>query len=426
MSTDASSRQDIRTASPFAEQHPQEGSDELSLLDILILVFERKRMIVWTTIGAMLLSAAVSFLLPPRFTAVTVLVPPEQNSSAGSALASQLGALNGVAALAGGGFGTKTPNDMYVAMLKSQTVEDGIVERFGLMHEYRKKYLSDARRELESRSSVVGNGKDGLITIRVEDRDANRAAELANGYIENFRKLSEHLAIGEASQRRLFFEQQLEQAKDNLATSEEALKVTEQKTGLIQLDGQARALIESATSLRAQIAAKEVQIQSLGTFATQENSQLVQAQSELQGLRSELAKLGGGAQSDDVGLLDLKGKVPEQGLEYIRKQRDVKYYETIFEILARQFETAKLDEARQGALIQVLDPALPPDKRSFPKRGLIVIGASLIGLIAGIIYALIQSGYDHLSRDMETARKLERLKSLLSFRNSALTRPQQL
>ena len=104
----------------------------------------------------------------------------------------------------------------------------------------------------------------------------------------------------------------------------------------------------------------------------------------------------------------------------------MKYYETIFEILARQFETAKLDEARQGALIQVLDPALPPDKRSFPKRGLIVIGASLIGLIAGIIYALIQSGYDHLSRDMETARKLERLKSLLSFRNSALTRPQQL
>jgi uncharacterized protein involved in exopolysaccharide biosynthesis len=266
---------------------------------------------------------------------------------------------------------------------------------------------------------VDGSGKDGLIRISVQDRDPRRAADLANGYVDQFRLQSQHLAITEASQRRLFFEQQLEQAKENLANAEEAMKQTEQKTGVIQLNGQASALIQSAASLRAQVAAKEVQIQGMRTYATGENSQMVQAQQELDGLRAQLAKLGGSEDSTSDGIGVTKGQVTDAGLEYIRKLRDVKYNETIFDILARQFEVAKLDEAKQGALIQVVDLAVPPDRKSFPKRGLVVIGATAAGFFIGLFVALFQAGFRRLKDDPEASGKLAFLKKELFFKRSA-------
>jgi uncharacterized protein involved in exopolysaccharide biosynthesis len=325
-------------------------------------------------------------------------------------------------ALAGGSLGLKNPNDMFVAMFKSRTVEDAMVQHFGLMQEYRAKYPSDARKAFESYAAVDGSAKDGMIHISVEDRDPRRAADLANGYVDQFRIQSQHLAIGEASQRRLFFEQQLEQSKDNLANAEEAMKETEQKTGVIQLDSQARALIESAASLRAEVAAKEVQIQGMRTYATGENSQMVQAQQELESMRGQLAKLGGSEDSASGGLIVPKGQVPEAGLEYVRKLRDVKYNETIFDILARQFEAAKLDEAKQGALVQVIDPAVPPDKRSFPKRGLIVIGTTMVGFFIGIFVALFQAGFRRLKDDSDAAQKLRILRGYLSIKSLTSTR----
>jgi uncharacterized protein involved in exopolysaccharide biosynthesis len=331
-------------------------------------------------------------------------------------LASQLGSMGGMAALAGGGLGLKNPNDQFVGMFMSRTVEDAMVQHFGLMQEYHKKYLTDARKAFEGHTKVDDSGKDGLIRISIKDRDPRRAAELANGYIDQFRIQSQHLAITEASQRRLFFERELEQAKDNLASAEEALKQTQQTTGLIELTSQARALIESGAALRAEITAREVQIQGMQTYATGENAQLVQAQRELESMRAQLAKLGGSEDSSAGELIVPKGRVPEAGLEYIRKLRDVKYYETIFDILARQFEMAKLDEAKQGALIQVVDPAVPPDYRSFPKRGLIVIGATVLGFIFGIFVALFHAGFQHLKDDPEANLKLHLLRRTLSFK----------
>lgn len=218
---------------PSAEGGPDVKENESSLLDLLIVIAERKRIILWITGSFAIVAIITSLLLPKRYTATVTLLPPQQNSSMGAVLATQLGNLGGMAQLAGSSLGIKNPNDMYVAMLKSRTVEGGMVQRFGLMQEYHERYPSDARKTFENYSTVDGHGKDGLIRISVEDHDPKRAAELANGYVDEFRKLSEHLAITEASQRRLFYEQQLEQAKDNLANAEEALKATEQKTGLI-------------------------------------------------------------------------------------------------------------------------------------------------------------------------------------------------
>jgi len=386
--------------------------DETSLLDLVLIVLRRRKTVAWVTASCLVVAALLAFLLPKEFTAEVVLLPPQQNSSLSSALGSELEGLDALAKLAGGGLGLKNPNDMYVSMLKSHFVEDGMVRHFGLMREYHAKLLSQARRAFEDHVTIRANEKDGLIHISVEDRNPQRAAELANGYVDQFRGLSQHLAITEAGQRAQFFQDQLEQAKDNLANAEESLKELEQTSGVIQPTSQASALIDTAISLRAQIAAKQVQIQALKTFATGDNSQLIQAQQELQGMQAQLARLSGSQQNPN-SLLIPKGKVPQVSLDYVRRLRDVKYYETIFEVLARQYELAKLDQAREGAPIQVVDPAIVPDHKSSPRRALILIIGVFAGLILGILIALMQEGWKSMQEDPEKGSKIAAIRAEL-------------
>ena len=419
----------MTTTTPFRDLIESDGSlpepsgygakpaDEISLLDMLLVVAKHKRMVLLVSAAFAIIAAIVSLILPKRYTATVVMLPPQQTSSVGAALASQLGSMGGLAALAGGSFGFKNPNEMYIAMLKSHAVESAMVQHFGLMREYHKRYESDARKSLEAHSVVTGNSKDGLIHISVWDLDPRRAADLANGYVDQFRSLSQHLAITEASQRRLFFEQELVHAKDNLATAELALQQTMQTSGVIELDSQARALIQSGATLRAQITAREVQIQGMETYATGENAQLVQAQRELESLRAQLNALGGSADSSAGEIIVPKGKITGAGLDYVRKLRDVKYNEAIFEILLKQFELAKLDEAKQGSIVQVVDPAFPPDKRSFPKRGLIVLLAAALGFFAGVLASFVVSEFERIPEDSETAHKLNLLRNFLSFKH---------
>src|ERR1700733_14081721 len=181
-------------------QEPFSTEPEISLLDILVLLVERKRFIVRFVVAVALVSIVVSLLLPVRYEAKIVLLPPQQNSSVGSSLTGQLGgALGALGPLASGSLGLKNPADMYVSLLMSRTVEDGMIERFGLMKEYHAKLKSTARKEFENRTKVVAGSKDGLIRITLEDGDPRRAAELANGYVDEFRKLSATLAITEAA-----------------------------------------------------------------------------------------------------------------------------------------------------------------------------------------------------------------------------------
>lgn len=397
----------VSTPSDSPKLRLEEHRDEISLLDLIVILTARRSMILKVVGGCTLVALVIAFLLPVRYTAHITVMPPQRNSSMASALTSQLGNLGSLASLAEGSLGLKTPNDMYVTMLHSETVEDAMINQYGLMKEYHRKYLSEARKVFEKRFDVKANEKDDLIHIAVEDRDPRRAAEMANAYVEEFRRLSQGLAITEASQRRLFFEQQLEQTKDKLADAEEALKESEQKNGMLQVDSQARALIESAAMLRAQIEAKEVQIQMMRTFAGDQNANLIEAEQGLTGLRAQLAKLTGNKDDDTAGLLEPKGVLPQTGLEYVRKFRDVKYYETMFELLARQYELAKLDEAKEGALIQIIDPAHVPDRRSFPPRALIVAAGVFLGLLFSVSLALVQTSFARVLDDPDASAKLD-------------------
>src|ERR1700733_1791356 len=299
---------------------------EVSALDVLVLLLEHKRFIVLFVLGAALLASVVALLLPVRYEAKTVLLPPAQNSSISSTLIGQLGglgSLGSLASLAGGGLGIKNPADMYISFLTSRTVEDAMIQRYGLMKEYHRKRMSDTRKEFEHRTTAVAGTKDGLIRISVEDRDPKRAAELANGYVEEFRRLSASLAITEAARRRLFFEQQVQQSKDKLTEAEEAMSKTEQSTGVLQIDSQARALIESAAILRAEVVAKQVQIEGMRSFATDDNPNLILAKQELAALQSQLTHVAG-SQSDTGSDINLsKGRVTQSGMECLRRYRDL-------------------------------------------------------------------------------------------------------
>lgn len=384
---------------------------EVHLIDLLIILARRRRFIFWFTLGIAILTTIVVLIIPPKYTATTVVLPPSQNSSIGSALAGQLGGSAALASAAGASLGIKNPGDMYVSLFRSQTVEDSLIRRFGLMDRYREKRMSDARTAFEKHSTVVLGVKDGLIRISVEDRDAKLSADIANGYVEEFRKLSENLAITEAAQRRIFFQQQLLEANEGLAAAEEAMKHTEQSTGVLQIDSQAKALIESAATARAQISAKEVQLQAMRSYATEENPQMVVAEQQLAALKDQLAKLSG---KDDTSASDIivpKGNIPQAGMEYLRKLRDVKYYETITELIAKQFEMAKLDEARQGSIVQVTDIALPPDKRSFPRRTLTIILATLLGFFAACGWGIVAEGFRRVKANPAERRRLEELRA---------------
>jgi len=362
----------------------------------------------WMTAIFAFLACAVSFIIPSEYTATILILPPEQGSSLSSALG-ELGGLGSIASLASG-LGSKNLTEMYVSMLKSDSVEDAVIQKYGLLAEYHKKYYVDARKKLEWCTTIDGSKKDGLIRLSFEDHNPARAAEIANGYIEILRSLSQHLAITEAAQRRVIFEQQLEKTKSDLAASEEALKQTELSTGFAQIDAQSRALIGSAATLRAQMVAKEVQIEAMKAYASQGNPDLQEQENELAGLRAQFSQLTGSSGSSPDDLFLSKGNVPEAELEYARKLRDVKYNEAIFEALARQLEIAKIDEAREGGFLQIVNPALTPERKSFPKRAWITLGAAAFGFSLAIMIVLLQVRVERMRANPVEAGQLAQLK----------------
>jgi tyrosine-protein kinase Etk/Wzc len=410
----------IQTES-HSETHPAVSpipEKDSSLLDVLIILARKKIFVVLFTLGAGIVASIISLILPVRYTATTILLPPNQNNSVSSLLLNQLsGGLGSLASSAGSGLGIKNPADMYVSIFHSRTIEDAMVNRFDLMKEYRVKRMSDARKKFENRSSVEAGVKDNLLRISVQDHNAERAAEMANAYVDEFRKNSANLAITEAARRRLFFEQQLQHAKDQLTNAEEDLARTEQTTGVFQPAGQAAALLQTATTLRAQITAKEVEIQGLRSFATDNNPNLVVARQELDAMQLRLNQLTGGKSENDNDLILPRSQVTQAGMEYIRKFRDVKYDETLFELLAKQFELAKLDEAREGPIVQVVDVAVTPDKKSFPKRTVIVALAMIIAFSLACLWVLAKDRWKNLMQTGAFDGRTQLLQKSLSWKS---------
>lgn len=393
----------------MADPDVQAADDKIGLLDVLIVLAKYKRLVLGLPLAAAAVAVVISLLMPNIYTATARLLPPNQNQSNATALLSQL---TGLGAAVNAVPGLRNPGELYVGMLRSHTVADRLIERFKLKEVFEKETLVETRKALADVTSIK-SGKDGLINIDVEDRDPQRAADLANAYVAELEALNDSLAFTEASQRRLFFEKQLRNTKDALASSEIELKTTQEKTGLIKLDDQGRAIIEAVAQLRAQVAAKQVQLAAMKSFATDRNPDLIRMQGELTSLREQLRRMERDKVSGDGDILVPTGRVPEVGLEYIRRFRDVKYHETLFELVAKQYELARLDEAKEASLIQVVDKAVAPDRKSKPPRTLIVVITGLLFGVVAVIIAFVRDAYEKARENPAQAKRLQILAGYL-------------
>jgi tyrosine-protein kinase Etk/Wzc len=382
---------------------PEPGDQTSSVLEVLIVLANRKRLVLYVPLAIAVMAVVISLLLPVQYTATARVLPPQQTQSATLA---QLGSQAQL--LAGSVPGIKNPSDLYVGMLKSRTVADGLVDRFQLEKVYEAAYRSTARKRLEG-STTINAGKDGIITIDVDDPDPKRAADLANGYVDELLKLTNVLAVTEASQRRLFFEKQLEQAKENLAKSEVSTRHALEKGGLVMVEGHGRVMAETSARLRAEITVKEIEIGAMRAFASMRNPDLQRLQQQLEVLRGELARVEGTSR-------EVTGKAAPVNLEAVenmRLLRELKYNERTYELLVAQYQAARIDEAKDSSIIQVLDKAIPPDRKSKPKRAVIVILITLAGWILSIALAVLLEALARAQRDPIQASQLARLRAAL-------------
>jgi uncharacterized protein involved in exopolysaccharide biosynthesis len=372
-----------------------EDDDGLDLLDIALALAQHWKLLVFGPVMAGMAALGISFAVPNTYTSRTVFLPPQQQQSATASAIAQLGALS---SLAGAVSGVKSPADQYVTLLQSATVTDRLIDEFKLMEVYDAKYRFEARKALEDNVRITLGKKDGLISVEVDDESAQRASDLANRHVDELRRLTSQLALSEAQQRRLFFETQLAQTRDRLTQAQQALQSSGFSQGALRAD--ARASAEGYARLRAETTAAEVRLQTLRRNLADNTPEVQQALSVLGSLRGQLAKLEDSA--------DINGAP-----DYIGKFREFKYQETLFDLFARQYELARVDESREGALIQVVDVAKAAEWKSKPKRALIAVASGIAALLVLTVFVVMRHAWRRAQQDPQTAGKVEQLRTAL-------------
>ncbi len=374
--------------------------DEVSLLDLAIALGEEKKTLFAIPAVTTTLAIVVSLLMTPIFTAKTVMMPPQQQQSGAASALASLGALAG---LAGAAAGVKSADEMYVAFMQGETLQRAVIEKLDLQKRYEKKTIFETREELKENVKITTEKKSGLITISADDKDPEFAAKLANVHVEELRNLMGKLAVTDAQQRRVFFEQQIAKTQEELAQAEANFRAAKEKSGMQVTAVIAEGSVRASAEMRGQIAAKEVQLQAMSRFATTQNPDVQRLGSELGALRSQLAKIeqgSGGEQSTS----------PLQQLA-VKSYRDIKAREAMMSVLVAQYESARVDESREGPLIQVVDAAQAPERKSKPKCVIIVLVSAFAGLFLGVLLAFIRRALRKASENPQSAQQISQLKS---------------
>lgn len=379
------------------------GLKESRFLRATRVVLLRKWLVSGWALTGFVIGILVALSIKPSYTAKAVFLPPSNSGGSSSLLFAQLGQLAGLGASGGSLAGLKDPGAIYIGILQSRTVSDDMIRQFDLQKIYGARKMSGAEKALQSHAKFIP-GKDTLVTINVEDHDPQRAAAMANAFLNELSKQNDRLALTEAAQRRVFFEKQLEQEKDRLADAEVELTKTQEKTGLIHPLGQAQVQINAIAQTQAEISSREIQLAALSQSATGENPQVISLNSELAGLRDQLRRLESNNQKGNPGNpMVPTAKVPALSLEYIRKDREMKYHEALYSLLLRQFESAKLDESRSAPLVQVVDEAVVPDQKSWPPRTILVLVFTFLGACIGIGWVTAKDFWSIKMNDPEAA-----------------------
>jgi tyrosine-protein kinase Etk/Wzc len=399
-----SSQFEAAIAEPNAER-----SDERSFVRMLIEVMTglalRKRFIVTVTGVSTLIGVIVSYALPVQYKAITTVMPPKQTQSTTAFLNSQMG--GSMAEMAGGGL-LKDPNAIYLGLLKSRPVADALINTFGLAAVYHANDMTAARKVLAANTSIKSEPST-LISISVMDRNKTRAADIANAYVDQLRSLTKNISVTEATRRRLFFEKELQVQNKSLGDAENAFQQVQLNKGLVHLDAQTSSLIGSLGALRSQIATKEIDLEVSKSYSTERNPEIEMAERKLAAMKEEADQLeqhSGPTAYSSMGLKD----VPIAETAYVHAARELQYQQSLFDMLLRQYEAAKLDEAKEAANIQVVELAIPPDRKSAPQRAEIVLLFMVLGAAVAWLYIYLTTITD---REPEARRTLEEFRAAL-------------
>ncbi len=398
---------------------------KMQFLDYLVVVAKYSRLILYSTVSVTVIAYLILFIVPNKYTATARLLPPGPNmtlsaqvlnSLAVGTTPGSLGAVGGIGGLGGltaGLLGMKTPGDLYVAIMVGNTIFDRIIERFSLRKGYKEKYIEDARKALAKNVGIAVGRRDGLITIQVTDKDRKRAADIANAFAEELNRLLQDLAVQEAKDRLAFLEKERIQANLTLTKTEDALRNFSEKNSVIQIDTQAKEMLLYNARLRAQIDAKEVQIQVLRQQATPYNYDIVRLEAEVNGLKNKLQTSE--KQYDQICFGDTcltAAKVPALGLEYIRLYREVKFQEGVEQLYSKLVELARLDVVKEFAVVQVADTALPPEKRSNKRlEPSIIIG--IVFLVTIIFILIARESWGKAQLNEEESQRISLIKNYL-------------
>ena len=385
---------------------PMPDEDEISLLDLATALGEEKATLFAIPFITTLVAVVVSLMMTPIFTAKTVVMPPQQQQSGAAAALASLGGLAGLAGAAGG---IKSPDEMYVAFLGSENLQNSVIAELKLQERFGAKTLTDTRAALQGQMRFASNKKSGLLSIEADDKDPAFAAELANRHVVELRAMLGRLAVTEAQQRRQFYEQQIQQTQDKLALAEVAFRAAKEKSGMQVTSVLAETGVRASAELRGQIAAREVQLQAMSRFATAQNPDTQRIASELSALRAQLNKT-------EQGSGESKAAASPLHQEAVKSYRDVKVQEAMLEVLIRQYELARVDEAKEGPLIQQVDVAMPAERKSKPKRAQIVLVAAFAGLFLGVLVAFVRRALKKAQSDPASAGQWLALKKAWSLR----------
>jgi len=379
-----------------------------SLVDLLIIIAHNKKRILINTFGTAIITALFTLTLPNIYTARTMIVPSDDDKNAMSAIMAQVG---GLAGIAGGALGAKTTGDLYVTMLRSETVKDPIIERFKLKEAYETKYRTSAYKALDNNTVITLGKKDGVISVAVSDRDPKRAADIANAYVEELGKLAAGLNMTGAGKNREFYEKRIAEAKADLSKSEDALKNFQSKNKTISVPDQAKATIEGVAQLRAQLAIKEVELGALRRQFTDTSQEVRMVKSVVESLKRQITGLEGknGGSSSIPNI----GNIPQLGQDYLRLMRDFKIQEAILEMLTKQFEISQLNELKDVAPFQLLQSAKVPELKNKPSRAKIVLLMTFVVFTGSVLSVLLRQ---RLAQMSETEKnRWKSFRSLLAF-----------
>ena len=396
----------------------QENTEpDINLLDLLIALGQEKWTLIVVTVLAAITGVVVSLITPAMYVSRTSIMPPQQSGGGGGGLASlgSLAGLAGLGALSNMAAGIKSSDEMFIALMRSQSVQSALIEQFKLKERYGARNTEEARQALNLNVAILADKKSGMLFVDAQDKDPAFAAQLANAQVKELNVILSRLAVTEAQQRRAYYEQQIIKTQAKIPQLELEFKEAQKSSGL-----EVASLLSESGSLPGQIAAKELQLLVLSRFATAQNPDLKRLAVEISALRAQMARYELSKSEPKTSDLSKSGQSTESTkTNFVQKATQayntLKIQEALLDGYVKQLELAKVDEAKEGPAVQGVDEARAPEMRAKPERRKLVIAYTVTGLIIAFLLAALRALLRHIRSTPDCLQRWSQLKRAWGF-----------